>query len=575
MVFVRYMDLLSFKYVTDFLCCVRVSSDSADHHTAIMSGIIEALNLDPNKFVSMCTDGAPTYTGVHNGTVKQLRDKYNPFLVGVHCSAHKTALSINDVAAKHNECLDHVDSLLKGAHALFAHSYKHNEEWIAFAKARGVTVFKFPLFARTRWLSRYECLRVLTQNLHVLMSFLESYNSKKSDPMCWAEAVNYRKRLNSLKSISLLFLVLDLVTPLNELSLKFQSDTILPHQVHVFVEMCKGQLTSMFINPLNFTQAKLPNFKGNFLPKVTSSGLWRPVEGYCFQLRTCKLSVLHALLKKIAEFLVGTVDTRFENSDMLKNFNIFVPSAYFGMPAANLNKFGGDNLRCLLKHICGSHLGSRRLFVVSGRETVIAAEFQALKNALFKTVNELQSTDATYIWRKLYSEEAHLLFPNLFMLVQIMFLIPVQTAVVERGFSLHKIIKSKLRNALKIITMDSLLRVKLLCHGLESFDVDAAAQKYMVSPAGCMVLNKLHKRVSEIEVGRLQDGVDEGDPDFDFAFNDDASDVSDDDIPNGDVPWLEDAEGSEDEEDASMFAPESGSGAAMQVEHEASFLDDI
>jgi hypothetical protein len=105
--------------------------------------------------------------------------------------------------------------------------------------------------------------------------------------------------------------------------------------------------------------------------------------------------------------------------------------------------------------------------------------------------------------------------------------------------------------------------------------VDAAAQKYMVSPAGCMVLNKLHKRVSEIEVGRLQDGVDEGDPDFDFAFNDDASDVSDDDIPNGDVPWLEDAEGSEDEEDASMFAPESGSGAAMQVEHEASFLDDI
>jgi hypothetical protein len=82
-------------------------------------------------------------------------------IVGVHCSAHKTALSVNDVAAQKGEfkdCLDHVDSLLKGAHALSAHSYKHKEEWIAFAKVRGVTEFKFPVFATTRWLSRFTCL---------------------------------------------------------------------------------------------------------------------------------------------------------------------------------------------------------------------------------------------------------------------------------------------------------------------------------------------------------------------------------------------------------------------------------
>ncbi len=32
----------------------------------------------------------------------------------------------------------------------------------------------------------------------------------------------------------------------------------------------------------------------------------------------------------------------------------------------------------------------------------------------------------------------HTLFPNLMKLVNAMFLIPVQTAVVERGFSLHR-----------------------------------------------------------------------------------------------------------------------------------------
>jgi hypothetical protein len=80
MVYIRYLDMLSFKYVTDFLCCVRVSAEPADHQIAIMSGIIEALGLDASKFVAICTDGAPTYTGVHNGTVKQLHEKYNPCL---------------------------------------------------------------------------------------------------------------------------------------------------------------------------------------------------------------------------------------------------------------------------------------------------------------------------------------------------------------------------------------------------------------------------------------------------------------------------------------------------------------
>jgi len=582
MVYVRYLDMLSFKYVTDFLCCVRVSADTSDHHTAIMSGIIEACRLDPDKFVSMCTDGAPTYTGVHNGTVKQLREKYNPFLVGVHCSAHKTALSINDVALQKGvlqDCLDHADSLLKGAHALFAKSYKRNEEWIAFSKARGVTEFKFPLFARTRWLSRYNCLRVLTRNMHVLMAFLERYNAVKHDPMCWAEAVNYRKRLNSLKSVSLLFLMLDLVTPMHELSLKFQLDSILPHQVHVFVELCKGQLTSMFISPVSFKQTNLPNFKGKFLPKVTAKGVWSPAEGYCFQLRTCKLSVLHALLKKIAVFLVEKLDERFESSALLKNFLIFVPDTYLGMPAEDLQKFGSEMLRALLVHFCASHLGEKRLFIVTGRESIIAAEFLALKKALFQVVNELNQTNATFIWRKLFVEQAHLYFPNLFLLVQIMFLIPVQTAVVERGFSLHKIIKSKLRNRLQIMTIDSLLRVKLLCTDLEGFDVDAAAKKYVVSPDGSsMVLNRLHKKVSDIEVGRLEDGIDEGEPNFDFDFNenDDISDGGDGDHVEDDALWLDDdGEGSEGMEEASIFASMLGSEAVAHMEGEASFLADI
>ena len=52
----------------------------------------------------------------------------------------------------------------------------------------------------------------------------------------------------------------------------------------------------------------------------------------------------------------------------------------------------------------------------------------------FKTVNELNQFHTFSIWRKLI-EECFILHSNLMKLVQIIFFIPVQTAVVERGFS--------------------------------------------------------------------------------------------------------------------------------------------
>jgi len=53
-------------------------------------------------------------------------------------------------------------------------------------------------------------------------------------------------------------------------------------------------------------------------------------------------------------------------------------------------------------------------------------------------------------------------FPTIFKMVDVMFVVPVQTAAVERGFSMHRIVKNRLTNRLKITTLNSLLRIKLL-----------------------------------------------------------------------------------------------------------------
>ena len=66
--------------------------------------------------------------------------------------------------------------------------------------------------------------------------------------------------------------------------------------------------------------------------------------------------------------------------------------------------------------------------------------------------------------------------PNMFTLVKAGLVIPLNTACVERGFSHHGIIENKLRSRLKVVNVDSLLRVKLLCRDYKKFDYQRAME---------------------------------------------------------------------------------------------------
>ncbi|KAJ9524214.1 hypothetical protein QJQ45_004985 [Haematococcus lacustris] len=63
---------------------------------------------------------------------------------------------------------------------------------------------------------------------------------------------------------------------------------------------------------------------------------------------------------------------------------------------------------------------------------------------------------------KVVGATSHVHFPLMMQLAQVMLLVPLQTAVVERGFSIHRIINHRLTNRLKLATVDSLMRIRLI-----------------------------------------------------------------------------------------------------------------
>lgn len=144
---------------------------------------------------------------------------------------------------------------------------------------------------------------------------------------------------------------------------------------------------------------------------------------------------------------------------------------------------------------------------------------------------ELKVTEVSHVWAYMRSCPEAVLFPSMLTLATVMFIIPVQTADVERGFSVHRILKNRLTNRMKVLTLDSLLRIKLLTAGqsVGQFDRIGAAKIHSYVPMrqqDNLLINKLFKKVHDVELGLLDDGIEEGsEPDMDVNDEDETSDV--------------------------------------------------
>ncbi|CAG8547204.1 4847_t:CDS:2, partial [Scutellospora calospora] len=79
---------------------------TANTITAEIDRFVLAKNISYNKLMHICTDGASTMRGVHNGISTQLKNK-NLFILEHHCILHKLALAAKD-AAKQVEDVEHM-----------------------------------------------------------------------------------------------------------------------------------------------------------------------------------------------------------------------------------------------------------------------------------------------------------------------------------------------------------------------------------------------------------------------------------------------------------------------------------
>ena len=116
----------------------------------------------------------------------------------------------------------------------------------------------------------------------------------------------------------------------------------------------------------------------------------------------------------------------------------------------------------------------QKFFEISDKSaySAVMAEFLTFKKIMWALVKSEKNIGFRAAWAHIKSNYGAQL-PRILLMVYVFLVIPCHTAIVERGFSLHRIIKNRLRNSMIICTLDSLMRMSLMApNPINKFDLN-------------------------------------------------------------------------------------------------------
>jgi hypothetical protein len=115
-----------------------------------------------SKLVCFGADGVSTFQGYKSGVTTQIREKYAPFILGIHCFSHKMNLAVQTMSKY--PMVARIESMLQSLHGYFCRSNKRYPELQKLANLMETKGNKVLRNVSIRWVSmRSPALRVLSK----------------------------------------------------------------------------------------------------------------------------------------------------------------------------------------------------------------------------------------------------------------------------------------------------------------------------------------------------------------------------------------------------------------------------
>jgi hypothetical protein len=183
---------------------VRGGATANNLTKVILAALEEAGGMDKianrTKLISFGADGMSVFQGCRTGVATQLRMKHAPFLISVHCFAHRLNLAYKSLSSM--GVMPGIEGLLSSTYGYFAHSPKKILEFQNLAEEMDSKGLKLLRNVQTRWISLLDPLRRVLSQYRGVMG--EMVQDKESDAKAKVSLSNLMKLLiNCLSDTSL------------------------------------------------------------------------------------------------------------------------------------------------------------------------------------------------------------------------------------------------------------------------------------------------------------------------------------------------------------------------------------
>lgn len=405
------------------------------------------------RVVGLGSDGANVMVGRKAGVAQQLRQNDCPYLVNIHCGAHRTALAARDASKAVREISAYVTTI-NNIYTYYKKSpirtHRLNELQSAMEE-QDLLSLKQP--AATRWLSLERAVKGIRANWVALVLELEEEEAVRECPV----AKGIRKHIQAYVFPALTHLLTDVLAVVNRMNLTFQKEDVNISSIQPIVNMTLANLGDLMNEPgeaeTKFNEALQD---GAFCGvKLTQA------DARAFSiLRTEYIGeVTKSIKKRFPSEHLGII----ADLDTVLN-----ASRYPGADSA-LKSYGLE----ALERVC-DHYGSQRdaAAPLVQKERMLR-DFLPVKRVLAGSGNPSFRESCRLLITSLGD-----MFPDFKTLAEVALVIPVSSVAAERGFSLQNKIKTATRSRLSEAKTQNLMTIASAATPLDEFDYAQASTQF-------------------------------------------------------------------------------------------------
>lgn len=456
-VIIRYFSNMSNSFVSRYLTLIELQSGTAD---GILQGIENAIrdfNLDFKKLCGIGVDNASVMTGVNNGVFMKLKQKYNlSNLQLIRCICHSLQLAV--CSASEETIPRNIDFLIKETYNWFSHSSLRQQIYrdIYATLNNDKVPLKIPQVSNTRWLSIEPAICRILDQWDELKAHFDIVRLKEK---CYTSELLYNNYKDNTNRVYLIYLK-DILNEIQKVNKAFKPSTADPcklfRDLKNLLEIVSAKILSKHAD-INLLKDPIDEYIDYVNPKLGYT-FEQALNDYNFDEISKQNIILRCVrfTKKLCHELKNRLPS---NLILLEKMHLLHPSECLKHLSFK------SSIRELAKEFCND----------PSEITKIETQYDHLGKNDWKHVQTSQT-----FWAEVaqYRDSCGLNpYAELVNLAVFLLSLPYSNAEVERMFSQMNIVKSKLRNKLKLRTVNSILIIrntlkvqKKCCH---NFDLPA------------------------------------------------------------------------------------------------------